>query len=1415
RHWLAFALRGASGEARADGAKARYENALPGVDVVYTAQFGTVKEDLVLRGPSSQRSFSFDVTASRGLRPDALQSGAIALRDKVGRIRLSMSAPFMVDAKRRVAPVRPRIARVEGAWRLTYALDDEWLDDPRRAWPVTVDPEVYPGSPNGGDCYLDASFPESSFCAANPMKVGMVGGHDHNVVMRFPLAAIPKGAEVAGATLVAWATGDQSTTAYPDVEVQPLTEAFTSAASWNRTNGTERWSEPGGEADASARAEFPGWVGNGTHYASMLKVVREWVAGTRPNHGLLLSVPAGTDGFWLDSNESTTNRPYLHVVIKERIGDRRGWVHERQQLNDRMSLGVNVGSGNLMVQATDFTMPGGLGPAVSVSRSYNSLDDSFDSLGSWQMDTGPDFHLEQQAGGNYMRLVFPSGAKGIYDRNQDGSYKTPPGFNNTLQRDVPAAGKWQLTDHASQAKYRFENYTKNGRLYEIEDRNGRKLTFVYDATTNKLVRIEDSNNDATVTTDDVRFTFSGAYATQMTDPAGRVHTYGYTGNYLTSYTDPQNGASFKTLFEYNGTGGRMSKITTPQGNVTTIDYYPAGHEYEGKVKSVTRVTDTTTMTGPTTSFEYMMRRDGSGETRVTDPIGNSTVDDNDRVARYVFDELGRVTETIEEHGHRTSRTFTSNSNVQTYTAAGSGTTGTTPNTSFGYDADDNATRTDTPVGGGSIRDCADFGSPDPAPGSTQDPSTEACDQAPAGYAGVPSAVSGSRYLLGRETNPQGGRTNYRWQPPSGTDNNGNLYRVEQTTNGGSLLAGTAFTRGNGADGKPGQLNAVTDHRGNTTTYGYTDGKGNVNTITPPNPGTPNPTGVTDLVYNTNLARLDRMIVPNESGGIRQRRNMVYDNLDRLVRINYTGTNDVLDSGEPYVQYTFDRDGNLTGEETREQGTNTIRTRTMGYDKLNRLISETLPGASNTYTYDASGNLRTLNDGSGTVEYAYNAHNEVRAVYEPGTAKPTKFEHSENGQRTRTTYPNGVVVSQDYDQAFRLTQIHARNAAGTTLQKFDYAYQEPASGRQTQMIFQKTDGVLGHATRYGYDALDRLTSATIKSSTGDWATNTTLARYDYALDGVGNVTTRTVSGTQAPASTTGYTYNSYDQLCHRQAGAPAASCPTTTPAYTYDRNGNQLTAPGRTAAYNALDQTTSISGTALIYLGAGQDRWITEGSGTVQHNALGTGKRTVGTTTESFTRDDTGQLVSRRNGTTRHYYLFDGLGSVTGLTNSSGAVSQRHDYDPYGAPAPNALGQWGSGSSDVANGQFGFAGGYRSVNGLYHFGQRYYDPADMRWTQPDPVDQTGDLRDGSRYLYASANPVNAVDPDGCFVHGKIKKILKAAKCIASCGVVGNIANCADECVQCAVFRSPPVCIKCAACVGPRIYRCIRECARSLR
>jgi RHS repeat-associated protein len=100
-------------------------------------------------------------------------------------------------------------------------------------------------------------------------------------------------------------------------------------------------------------------------------------------------------------------------------------------------------------------------------------------------------------------------------------------------------------------------------------------------------------------------------------------------------------------------------------------------------------------------------------------------------------------------------------------------------------------------------------------------------------------------------------------------------------------------------------------------------------------------------------------------------------------------------------------------------------------------------------------------------------------------------------------------------------------------------------------------------------------------------------------------------------------------------------------------------------------------------------------------------------TTHYTRYSCGMLVYERlpNGN-KYYYLFDGLGSIVGLTNSSGSEVNAYDYDPYGVILHETTG--------VAN-PFQYAGDYfESSTGLVKFGTRYYNPALGRRTQQDPV-----------------------------------------------------------------------------------------------
>jgi RHS repeat-associated protein len=102
----------------------------------------------------------------------------------------------------------------------------------------------------------------------------------------------------------------------------------------------------------------------------------------------------------------------------------------------------------------------------------------------------------------------------------------------------------------------------------------------------------------------------------------------------------------------------------------------------------------------------------------------------------------------------------------------------------------------------------------------------------------------------------------------------------------------------------------------------------------------------------------------------------------------------------------------------------------------------------------------------------------------------------------------------------------------------------------------------------------------------------------------------------------------------------------------------------------------------------------------------------------------------------YYYHFDALGSVVGLTNSSGNTVEVYEYDVYGR----------LGASDASHpNRIMFTGReYDKETGLYYYRARYYNPQIGRFLQTDPVGyETG----VNWYRYCVNNPLNCADPQG--------------------------------------------------------------------
>ena len=101
------------------------------------------------------------------------------------------------------------------------------------------------------------------------------------------------------------------------------------------------------------------------------------------------------------------------------------------------------------------------------------------------------------------------------------------------------------------------------------------------------------------------------------------------------------------------------------------------------------------------------------------------------------------------------------------------------------------------------------------------------------------------------------------------------------------------------------------------------------------------------------------------------------------------------------------------------------------------------------------------------------------------------------------------------------------------------------------------------------------------------------------------------------------------------------------------------------------------------------------------------------------------------------YEQDGLGSVTSLTNSSGALALTYTYDSFGKITAS--------SGSVSN-PFRYTGrDFDSETGLYYYRARYYDPTTGRFLREDPLKGISDSV--NFYEYVQNNPINLIDPAG--------------------------------------------------------------------
>ncbi|MCP4377774.1 MAG: RHS repeat protein, partial [bacterium] len=420
------------------------------------------------------------------------------------------------------------------------------------------------------------------------------------------------------------------------------------------------------------------------------------------------------------------------------------------------------------------------------------------------------------------------------------------------------------------------------------------------------------------------------------------------------------------------------------------------------------------------------------------------------------------------------------------------------------------------------------------------------------------------------------------------------------------------------------------------------------------------------------------------------------------------------------------------------------------------------GATVSYTYDEFGRKQRVTAPSGSTEYNYDQYGRLTSVTD-AVGNETHYTFDEHGNKASTIYPNGTLTEYGYDNLNRLISVETRNISGTALASYNYTLN--SKGQRTH-VEEGVGGQVHRSIDYEYDAADRL----IEERISDPVLGSRTLSYDY--DPVGNRLTKNDNGVIAE-----YSYDDNDRLLTENGYS-----------YTYDHNGNMLTKSGNgeqwQLEYNAMNQVTRAN------ISRPQGASVIDYA--YDHDGIRIGKTVNGTDITNYVADKNrpyaqvleeehlrgglsavtsyvygdALISSTIDGTLTHYYHTDGMGSVRGLSDSSGAMTDSYSYDAYGMLTGN------NGTS--ANSYLYRGEQYDSDLDAYYLRARYYQPEIGRFLTTDPVEgfPTAPIS-LHRYVYGNNAPTNFLDPSGKF---SLMETLQAGAIVMSlnAGAMAGIA-----------------------------------------
>ena len=446
-----------------------------------------------------------------------------------------------------------------------------------------------------------------------------------------------------------------------------------------------------------------------------------------------------------------------------------------------------------------------------------------------------------------------------------------------------------------------------------------------------------------------------------------------------------------------------------------------------------------------------------------------------------------------------------------------------------------------------------------------------------------------------------------------------------------------------------------------------------------------------------------------------------------------------------------------------------------------------------YSYAPNnGPLTKISYGNGDVqEILYDKEGRIKSRRWNGqSTDAVRYEYDDYGTLEKETdLVNGRIDKDQYDMTGRLIQ-------STTLEKNTGASGEPTVAN-THTV---------QSLEIGYDSYNRVNRLVhslegSKTKTGLVYGDASKAqrpglsygltvdgtqRQSLAYDAMARCTKETVTLPGGQKRENCFTYGTLRHLTDTDSlPEGAVSTVQTQDLFTYHTDGwkdQLLSWNGKSYAYDAGGNPTVLRGMALTWGEGRRLKRIAATAGEVTFAYDSDGKRVKktsgntetkyyynGSTLSGLVRTTTGNtgttkitvqfvydaegkpFLLRLNGKTDYFYLYNGLGDVVGLVDSSNKVVVRYQYNSWGKVTSS---EDTSGVSLATLNPFCYRKYvYDPETGLYCLGSRYYDPEVGRFVNADDTDvifaKPQELYHKNLYVYCYNNPVVRRDIQGYF------------------------------------------------------------------